>query len=90
MEQQNVPGIQGIDTRELTKKIRERGTMLGRIVYDLPLPTAIKIVDPNTRNLVSEVSIKVQYNVGILEIVEYKNKRIFNFHNLHLLSYLIK
>ena len=59
MKAENIPGIQGIDTRALTKKIREKGTMLGRIVYSLPIETNIKIVDPNTRNLVQEVSVKV-------------------------------
>ena len=29
---QNIPGIEGIDTRALTKVIRQHGTMLGRIV----------------------------------------------------------
>lgn len=60
LEEENVPGIQGIDTRELTKKIREKGTILGRIVYQLPVVDS-KIADPNTRNLVKEVSIKVRH-----------------------------
>lgn len=60
MEEENIPGIQGIDTRELTKKIREKGTILGRIVHSLPVPDlTLGIVDPNTRNLVGEVSTKV-------------------------------
>ena len=29
---QGIPGIEGIDTRALTKVIRQHGTMLGRIV----------------------------------------------------------
>ncbi|XP_060528701.1 CAD protein [Cylas formicarius] len=64
MNEQNVPGIQGIDTRQLTKKIRESGTMLGRIIYSLPIPKELKIADPNLRNLVAEVSTKkpVTYN----------------------------
>uniref|UniRef100_A0A1Y1K525 Multifunctional protein CAD n=2 Tax=Photinus pyralis TaxID=7054 RepID=A0A1Y1K525_PHOPY len=64
MQEEGIPGIQGIDTRELTKKIRERGTMLARIVYDLPINTSLKIADPNTRNLVEEVSMKkpITYN----------------------------
>lgn len=56
---QNVSGIQGVDTRELTKKIRKTGTMLGRIVYSLPLPENLTINDPNIRNLVAEVSTQV-------------------------------
>lgn len=30
MKEYNVPGISGVDTRALTKQIRERGTMMGR------------------------------------------------------------
>ncbi|CAG9862225.1 unnamed protein product [Phyllotreta striolata] len=63
MAEENVPGIQGIDTRQLTKVIREKGTMLGRITYNLPAPDR-PIADPNARNLVAEVSIKepITYN----------------------------
>jgi carbamoyl-phosphate synthase small subunit len=32
LAQEGVPGIEGIDTRHLTLRLRERGTMLGRIV----------------------------------------------------------
>lgn len=60
MEKENIPGIQGIDTRELTKKIREKGTILGKIVHNLPVDiNEIKINDPNARNLVQDVSIMV-------------------------------
>jgi len=53
MKEHDVPGIYGVDTRELTKKLREKGTMLGKIVYD---NENISFEDPNTRNLVAEVS----------------------------------
>lgn len=60
MERENVPGIEGIDTRDLTRHIREKGTILGRIVYDLPIDLEKnQIVSPYTRNLVQEVSVKV-------------------------------
>lgn len=62
MKEENVPGICGIDTRELTKKIREKGTILGRIIYELPICESEDkqaFTDPNLRNLVEEVSIKV-------------------------------
>ncbi|XP_076265993.1 carbamoyl-phosphate synthetase 2, aspartate transcarbamylase, and dihydroorotase rudimentary isoform X2 [Rhynchophorus ferrugineus] len=59
MKEQSVPGIQGIDTRELTKIIRERGTMLARIVYKLPIQELSAVIpDPNLRNLVEEVSVQ--------------------------------
>ncbi len=51
----SIPGISGIDTRRLTKKLREKGTMLGKIVYD---KEKIAFKNPNKRNLVAEVSIK--------------------------------
>jgi carbamoyl-phosphate synthase (ammonia) len=60
LKEEGVPGLCGIDTRMLTKKIREKGTLLGRIEVDLaaPGPDFAKIVDPNLRHLVGEVSIK--------------------------------
>jgi carbamoyl-phosphate synthase small subunit len=50
----DVPGIHGIDTRALTKKLRDKGTMPGIIVYDDA--TEVPFEDPNKRNLVAEVS----------------------------------
>jgi len=55
-----VPGIYEIDTRALTKIIREKGTMLGKIIFGQP-PTNASLIaplieDPNKRNLVAEVS----------------------------------
>lgn len=49
----------GIDTRELTKKIREEGTMLGRVVLDYDQDEEFAFVDPNTQNLVQMVSCQV-------------------------------
>jgi len=48
-----VPGIYGIDTRALTKRLREKGAMLGKIVFD---DQDIPFYDPNKDNLVSQVS----------------------------------
>lgn len=50
---EGIPGITGIDTRALTKRLREKGTMLGKIVLgksDLPF------FDPNKINLVDRVA----------------------------------
>jgi carbamoyl-phosphate synthase small subunit len=55
MREYSIPGIYGIDTRKLTKKLRERGTMLGKIIYN---KENIKFEDPNKRNLVADVSVK--------------------------------
>lgn len=63
MKEHNVPGICGIDTRALTKIIREKGSILGRIVISNSVPSPENLpalVDPNQRNLVAEVSIKVR------------------------------
>ena len=53
--EQGVPGLTGIDTRALTKRIRVRGALLGRI--EVGARTATRgFVDPNLRNLAAEVS----------------------------------
>jgi carbamoyl-phosphate synthase small subunit len=49
-----VPGIMGVDTRAITKKLRNKGSMLGRIAFNGPLP---EYYDPNGTNLVAQVSI---------------------------------
>lgn len=58
LKQFNIPGITGIDTRALTKKLRSHGVMLGQIILDsrAALPRN-KWQDPNSTNLVSQVSI---------------------------------
>lgn len=50
----------GIDTRELTKKIREHGTLLGKVIIDGD--NDLPFEDPNKRNLVAEVSCDVRLN----------------------------
>ena len=63
-----VPGIYGIDTRALTQIIREKGAMLGKIVFD---NQDVEFHDPNKDNLVAEVSIKqpMTYGNGKYKIV---------------------
>ncbi len=63
MQEYNIPGIRGVDTRQLTKKLRENGTMLGKIIYGAE---DIDFDDPNQRKLADEVSIKepVEYAKG--------------------------
>jgi len=58
-----IPGIEGVDTRSLTKKLRNKGTQLGKLVFeghDLPF------YDPTGENLVAQVSCKepILYNKG--------------------------
>ena len=50
---------EGIDTRDLTKKIREHGMMLGKVVLEGEVGEEMEFEDPNLRNLVAEVSCKV-------------------------------
>ena len=68
MKQNYVPGIYGIDTRKLTKKLRQKGTMPGKISYK---DEKINFDDPNKRNLVEEVSIKksIIYKMGNKKII---------------------
>lgn len=52
---ENIPALTGIDCRALTKRLREKGVMVGKIIsggQDVPF------FDPNKKNLVQEVSIK--------------------------------
>ena len=48
-----IPGLYGIDTRQLTKIIREKGAMMGKIVFGNDDPG---FHDPNNENLVASVS----------------------------------
>lgn len=72
---EGIPGISGIDTRRLTKKLRTHGVMLGILHVteageepdvDELLREAQSIPDPNATDLVKEVCVKapVQYDVG--------------------------
>ncbi|MHA1731741.1 MAG: glutamine-hydrolyzing carbamoyl-phosphate synthase small subunit [Promethearchaeota archaeon] len=72
---EGIPGIEGIDTRALTQRLRDGGLQLGILQVcdageepDIPaLVEEVKSVeDPNDRNLVAEVSTKevVEYNLN--------------------------
>ena len=60
LKKEGIPGIEGIDTRQLTKRLREHGTMLGKIVIDETDPAKVPFVDPAKSNLVKEVSTQKQ------------------------------
>ncbi|XP_040848902.1 CAD protein isoform X4 [Ochotona curzoniae] len=66
LQQHGIPGLQGVDTRELTKKLREQGSLLGKLVQDGTEPATLPFLDPNARPLVPEVSIKTPrvFNAG--------------------------
>ncbi|KAG8766514.1 hypothetical protein FRC12_006820, partial [Ceratobasidium sp. 428] len=54
LKENQVPAIYGVDTRALTKRIREKGSMLGRINVK---GDVVPYSDPNFLNLVERVSI---------------------------------
>ncbi|KAF8441544.1 carbamoyl-phosphate synthase [Boletus edulis BED1] len=64
----NVPGITGVDTREITRLLRDQGTTLGRLAVGVdasaPAPTPEQYWDPSTENLVDQVSTKVPYHLN--------------------------
>ncbi len=68
LKEYKIPGIYGIDTRELTKILREQGTMLGKVVFN---GEKIDYYDPNKNNLVAQVSTKEKkiYGNGKLKIL---------------------
>ena len=63
LKEHGVPAITGVDTRLLTKRIRDKGAMLGRIEVD-GAGGELELVDPNERNLVDEVSTKAVRTYG--------------------------
>lgn len=56
LKEEGIAGIYGIDTRVLTKHLREKGSMLGKIIVDGC--NDIPFYDPNKENLVEKVSCK--------------------------------
>jgi carbamoyl-phosphate synthase small subunit len=69
--QQKVPGISHIDTRELTKILRQEGTMLAKIHID---DSSFDFYNPNNENLLPKVSADVikqygngKYHLGLID-----------------------
>jgi carbamoyl-phosphate synthase/aspartate carbamoyltransferase len=68
LKEQGVPAIWGVDTRMLTKRLREGGSTLARVLTKKPQAVSsapwreqyetIPYADPNATNLVAKVSIK--------------------------------
>ena len=65
LKREHVPGITGIDTRELTKVLREHGVMKGQIIFD-DEPDNIPQAQYEGVNFVDRVSCKdiIKYNEG--------------------------
>jgi carbamoyl-phosphate synthase small subunit len=61
LTENKIPGIFGLDTRAITKKIREKGAMLGKIIVD---DVDVDLYDPNLDNLVDQVSHKERVVYG--------------------------
>ena len=75
LKDEDVPGIYGIDTRKLTKKLRVKGVLLGILKVcetdeepDLPqlLKEVKKVQDPNATDLAKQVTVKqpIHYKAG--------------------------
>lgn len=68
LEEQRVPGLFGIDTRALAKKLRQCGPMLGKIEFDR---VSVPFYDPNQNHIVAEVSVQeaVEYGHGKYKVI---------------------
>lgn len=63
LKREQIPGITGIDTRELTKVLREHGVMMGKILFD-DEPDNVPTANYSGVNFVDKVSCKeiIRYN----------------------------
>lgn len=66
LKEYDVPGLQGINTRKLTKELRNVGTMRGKITNDISNIDEIvkEIKEHSISNLVQKVSSKEKYTCG--------------------------
>eukprot|EP00005_Dracoamoeba_jomungandri_P011959 CAMPEP_0174274910 /NCGR_PEP_ID=MMETSP0439-20130205/59532_1 /TAXON_ID=0 /ORGANISM="Stereomyxa ramosa, Strain Chinc5" /LENGTH=1465 /DNA_ID=CAMNT_0015366961 /DNA_START=20 /DNA_END=4417 /DNA_ORIENTATION=+ len=69
LKNEGIPAITGVDTRAVTKRLRSRGCMLGKLAG--PESKKIPFENPNAENLVHKVSIKepVTYGNGDIKII---------------------
>ncbi len=69
LKEENIPGIYDIDTRMLTKILREKGSMLGKIVYEND--NEVDYYDPESENQVAKVSCNkvLEYKHGEKKVV---------------------
>ena len=65
LKREQVPGITGIDTRQLTKVLREHGVMMGKIIFD-DEPDNIPTAQYEGVNYIEKVSCReiIRYNEG--------------------------
>ena len=71
LKEEDIPAIYGIDTRELTKLLRENGSMKGKIVLGDAKEDNTALYDPSEENLVAKVSCNevIEYNNGEKKVV---------------------
>lgn len=84
LTEEGIPALFGVDTRRLTKKIRETGAILGKIEF---AGNEVPFVDPNLRHLVREVSTKTINILG-----EGRSPRIIAFDcgmKLNIVRYFV-
>lgn len=64
----NIPAITGVDTRAITRLLRDQGTTLGRLAIgadaSAPAPASEQYWDPTIENLVDQVSTKYPYQLN--------------------------
>lgn len=70
LKREQVPGVTGIDTRQLTKVLREHGVMMGRLVFDEMRNEELEMSNEQVYgdvNWVERVSCKdiIRYNEGV-------------------------
>ncbi len=65
LSSEDIPALAGIDTRKLTKRLREKGTMLGAI-EPTSIDEPVVFSDPNASDLVATVSVDemIRYESG--------------------------
>ncbi|KIY67155.1 small subunit of carbamoyl phosphate synthase [Cylindrobasidium torrendii FP15055 ss-10] len=67
-QRHDVPGITGVDTRAITRLLRDQGTTLGRLAIgpdaELPAPQPEEYWDPSVENLVAQISATEPYTLN--------------------------
>lgn len=58
LREEKIPAIYGVDTRALTKHLRDHGSMLGKILVGDAADDDVEWYDPNKENLVAKTSCK--------------------------------
>lgn len=80
LKESHIPGIEGIDTRALTKQLRTTGTLLGRVIHD-PLKVNLR-VELNSAELAKQIQQQIKFDnpnlENLVEQVSTKERKVFN------------